>query len=74
MTIYTRVGKFHVSNGFGKVLCRGSTYSYYNIKLFILVIIIVSSILLIMAGDVELNLLYGELVVCQGCVNIDSTA
>ena len=21
-----------------------------------------------MAGDVELNLLYGELVVCQGCV------
>ena len=55
MTIYTRVGKFHVSNGFGKVLCRGSTYSYYNIKLFILVIIIVSSILLIMAGNVELT-------------------
>ena len=50
-----RVGKFHISNGFGKVLCRGSTCSYYNIKPFILVIIIVSSILLIMAGDVELN-------------------
>ena len=44
-----------VGNGFGKVLCRGSTCSYYNIKPFILVIIIVSSILLIMAGDVELN-------------------
>ena len=49
-----RVGK-NVSNGLGKVLCRGSTCSYYNIKAFILVIIIVSSILLIMAGDVELN-------------------
>ena len=44
-----------VGNGFGKVLCRGSTCSYYNIKPFILVIIIVSSIVLIMAGDVELN-------------------
>ena len=49
------VGKIHVSNGFGKVLCRGSTSSYCSIKPFILVIIIVSSILLIMAGDVELN-------------------
>ena len=49
------VENFHASNGFGKVLCRGSTCSYYSIKPFIVVIIIVLSILLIMAGDVELN-------------------
>ena len=46
--------KCNTSKCIGKVLNRGSTWSHYSIKLFILIMAVLSA-LLIMAGDVELN-------------------